>query len=832
MPLLQSTSGAPARRILFLDAYDSFTNNIVSLLKDALGASIDVHVIHMDLRTLHSDPTPPWTRDDFLARLPSFDAVVCGPGPGSPLCGDDVGAFRYLWDLARENQGAIPVPVLGICLGFQSMVAHFGGGIRKLRRGLHGMVRDIEHAGTDVFEGVDEFSATLYHSLCVDVGQDAVSAEEWDGGVKWQSPKVARDIVPLAWVTEEENDGERVFMAARHAHLPFWGVQCHPESVCTDNAVQGVLRNWFAKAMEWNETQGRTLQPWNLPIVHSNSIEPSADASQGPSEREAAEARWTELLQSGLASEGAKPHYVVRQLEMPRGVDAADIAEVLGQGQDETIMLDASSNTNGDPLAKNSVIAVDVDQSVRLEYHVRDDYVTFRRPATADAEEEVQKIPLNGDENDPMAVYEIMSAYWKARKLDDESITEPTFRGGFMGFVTYEMGLSTLSPGAVSAHRGHHRPDLVMAWISKSVVLDHKAGIAYIQALTATQDDTSWVDETAQRLQASDAWRTPGCGRGAYSSKPRFTHEQLLDDVRRGGNRLDIQVPDSNEYEDHVRRCQYAIQEGHSYELCLTAQTTMSRPLDSKARPPWEMYRTLRARQPAPFGSFIRLSGATVLSASPERFLSTDTRGLCAMRPMKGTVRKSDAVATLAQAEEILHVPKEEAENLMIVDLVRHDLYGVCGPQNVCVPDLLKVEEYASVFQMVTAVHGQLPADSSLNGIDVLAATLPPGSMTGAPKKRSCELLRVVEPEERSVYSGVVGYFDARGQGDWSVTIRTMFHWDGERESKAAQGGEEEREVWRIGAGGAVTILSTAEGEREEMFTKLCGPLGTFRDVA
>lgn len=371
-----------------------------------------------------------------------------------------------------------------------------------------------------------------------------------------------------------------------------------------------------------------------------------------------------------------------------------------------------------------------------------------------------------------------------------------------------------------------------MAWISKSVVLDHKAGIAYIQALTATQDDTSWVDETAQRLQASDAWRTPGCGRGAYSSKPRFTHEQLLDDVRRGGNRLDIQVPDSNEYEDHVRRCQYAIQEGHSYELCLTAQTTMSRPLDSKARPPWEMYRTLRARQPAPFGSFIRLSGATVLSASPERFLSTDTRGLCAMRPMKGTVRKSDAVATLAQAEEILHVPKEEAENLMIVDLVRHDLYGVCGPQNVCVPDLLKVEEYASVFQMVTAVHGQLPADSSLNGIDVLAATLPPGSMTGAPKKRSCELLRVVEPEERSVYSGVVGYFDARGQGDWSVTIRTMFHWDGERESKAAQGGEEEREVWRIGAGGAVTILSTAEGEREEMFTKLCGPLGTFRDVA
>ena len=103
--------------------------------------------------------------------------------------------------------------------------------------------------------------------------------------------------------------------------------------------------------------------------------------------------------------------------------------------------------------------------------------------------------------------------------------------------------------------------------------------------------------------------------------------------------------------------------------------------------------------------------------------------------------------------------------------------------------------------------------------------------MTGAPKKRSCELLRVIEPGERSVYSGVVGYFDAQGQGDWSVTIRTMFHWDDET-APSENGETEEREVWRIGAGGAVTILSTPEGEREEMFTKLFGPLGTFRDAA
>jgi len=108
----------------------------------------------------------------------------------------------------------------------------------------------------------------------------------------------------------------------------------------------------------------------------------------------------------------------------------------------------------------------------------------------------------------------------------------------------------------------------------------------------------------------------------------------------------------------------------------------------------------------------------------------------------------------------------------------------------------------------------------------VLAASLPPGSMTGAPKKRSCEILQQLEQgKERSLYSGVAGYMCVSGRGDWSVTIRSMFRWDDER---AADGDGKGQEVWHIGAGGAVTILSTLEGEREEMLTKLAGPLGVF----
>ncbi|QPG96397.1 hypothetical protein C2857_004068 [Epichloe festucae Fl1] len=871
------------RRILFLDAYDSFTNNIVSLLKDALGGHVKVHVLHMDLKTMDSDPSPDWTKEQFLHRLADFDAVVCGPGPGSPLHDADVGAFKFLWDLPREQS----VPVLGICLGFQSLVEHFGGNIRRLRRGLHGMVREIDHVQdppADVFDGVPRFKATLYHSLCADIGQDEIPEKDWRAR-RWMVPEQAPELVPLAWILEDDeggNDGgpERILMAVRHATRPLWGLQYHPESVCTEDGAQEVVRNWFHQALKWNEAARRQVR--RPPSVdHVDSLHPHNHSLPGvDSGQKLSSCLWWEDLQSGLARRGINPGYSCRQIKLPDGVDTADVAEALGLGAtDNTIILDSSSTMNGDPLARNSIIALDVHEALRLDYHVGDEYLLLRQPATSGRQEECQRIRLGMmGVIDPWSPWHVMSEYWRWRKVPENDIT-PAFKGGFMGFVTYEMGLSTLSPGSVSGTRGHRRPDLCMAWVSKSIVLDHQAGVAYIQSLTTEDLDDSWIDGIVHTIQGSHAWTRPGCDTTKYLTKPRFSNGALLDHVRRRkGGRVQVSVPDSGAYEADVTKCHDYIRRGESYELCLTAQTTMTRPRgndqphhtkttsstpataalqeqqrskattknmndveddSSSHTTPWQIYRALRARQPAPFGSFTRLGGATLISCSPERFLKHDPDGLCSMRPMKGTVRKSADCSTLARAEEILHTPKEEAENLMIVDLVRHDLYGVCGAQSVTVPDLLRVEEYATVFQMVTAVNGQLPplklaagtdpsrGEFPFTGMDVLASCLPPGSMTGAPKKRSCEILQTIESGERSVYSGVIGYLDVQGRGDWSVTIRTMFRWDDER---CAQ--DDGREVWRIGAGGAVTTLSTAEGEREEMFTKLCGPLGMFWDSA
>ncbi|KZZ92947.1 hypercellular protein HypA [Moelleriella libera RCEF 2490] len=883
------------RSILFLDAYDSFTNNIVSLLKDALGTHVKVHVLHMDLKTLTSDPAPDWTEREFLERLADFDAVVCGPGPGSPLNEADVGAFRLLWRLAREQQQC--VPVLGICLGFQSLVEHFGGKIRRLRRGLHGMVRDIDHVRdvpADIFDRVPPFKATLYHSLCADIGQDAIAAQEWHEA-RWLASAQAPDLLPLAWALEtgsdddDDDDGggertepERILMAVRHARKPFWGLQYHPESVCTDAAAaRGVIVNWFHQALKWNEaTRRKVRRPAS--VLHLDSLGPSlhhALEDVGSGQR-LSSCLWWQDLQSGLARHGIVPGYSCRKMKLPEGVDTAELAEVLGldRGSD-SIILDSSSTITGDPLARNSIIALGVDEALRLEYHVGDNYMTLKLPATAGRKEESQRIRLGKDVVDPWSPWHVISEFWRWRTVPQDEFT-PAFKGGFMGFVSYEMGLSTLSPGLVPARRPHHRPDLCMAWVSRSIVLDHQAGYAYIQGLTTADNsssDDSWIDSVLSVLHGCQAWKQPGSRptpRTTSSPPQTRSSEALLDKVRLGKGRVRASVPDPERYEVNVRKCQEYIREGESYELCLTGQTTIHRPRGCdgshnqavvstaeadlgqgnipqgsagaemrRHATPWQIFRALRTRQAAPFGSFIRLGGATIISSSPERFLTHDASGLCSMRPMKGTVRKSAAVSSLEQAEAILHVPKEEAENLMIVDLVRHDLHGVCGAQSVTVPDLLRVEEYATVFQMVTAVNGQLPAEKlqagtdpsrggfPFTGADVLASCLPPGSMTGAPKKRSCEILQTLEAQERSIYSGVVGYLDVQGRGDWSVTIRTLFRWDDEGDEEAPSP-DDSQEVWRIGAGGAVTTLSTAEGEREEMFTKLCGPLGTILDLA
>ncbi|KAI1138744.1 para-aminobenzoate synthase [Hypoxylon sp. FL0543] len=843
-------------RILFIDAYDSFSNNIVSLLTTTLEAHVDI----LPIDPPELNPKNLSFTHELKSLLRHYDAVVCGPGPGSPDLVEDVGLMKYIWALEPADL----IPVLGICLGFQSLVVSCGGIVKKLRTGLHGMIRGIDHAIEEpsveegnIFCGVLPFKATLYHSLHADIGQNSIPADDWVAS-KWASPAHLPDLVPLAWTYEDRGDSiERILMGVRHRTKPFWGLQYHPESICTEPTGHEVIKNWFRKSMQWNHATGRitvshpptlsaitTLPKSSTHTTEEHMVRPYHGLDDGHS--------WVNGG-SELASFGINYGYGSKTLKLPIHIEAPDVVEILQSDKKDFVILDSASakanRIGADVRGRYSIIALDVDEALKLEYRTGYGYVTARCSAPRGSSHELlEEFQLGAGQK----IWDVLAEFWSKRRMAADDFSKP-FLGGFMGYTTYELGLEGID---VKSHqeRRHYRPDLCFAWVTKSIVIDHTEGTLRIQYLSPSESEGSaWADSVADKLTTSPVWSD---GLRADFNKRSQLSQLTPPSTPTTFTKAQIQVPDAAEYEFKVRTCQDYIASGDSYELCLTDQTHITRPRSPPAvassplapqepgKPPqtsWQLYRSLRSRQPAPFGSYIRLGGATLISSSPERFLEFDAGGLCSMRPMKGTVRKSRAVSTLAQAEAILHVPKEEAENLMIVDLVRHDLHGVCGPGRVDVPKLNIVEEYASVFQMISVVEGRLPQDKdgdndkaeakAKTGLDVLAASLPPGSMTGAPKKRSCEILHEIEGRrERSLYSGVVGYMDAAGRGDWSVTIRSLFRWDDEKAEAPDQ--KQELEVWRIGAGGAVTALSTAEGERDEMFTKLKGPLGVFDDEA
>ncbi|KAJ4389362.1 hypothetical protein N0V93_006829 [Gnomoniopsis smithogilvyi] len=839
-------------KILFIDAYDSFSNNITSQLTTLL--DVDVFVLPID---------SPISKEDFRREIRHYEAVVCGPGPGSPENDADVGLMRWLWELDQNDL----VPVLGVCLGFQSLVLACGGRVRRLRRGLHGMVRPIQHRSDDkdnidednVFNGVGGFKATLYHSLCADIGQDSVN--DWDRQ-KWKSPASHPDIVPLAWVEEDRNGTEgteRILMALKHRTKPLWGLQYHPESVCTEEEGNRVVRNWLTQALRWNLENRRVVDDVYMNLLARSATRTSLLQGVGSPSESGLEGPTREFLSDIFKCQ----NYERRTLRLPDRISVPDIAEFLNSRGARHIILESANGdqpaptTGVDVRGMFSIVAVDVDHCTQLKYHTGDRFITIVNGTNGNAS---QQLRLSRGQT----VWQFLAEFHESKKaaldlstsgyVPDES--EIPFLGGFVGYITYEQGLSDINV-PLRQERGHARPDICFAWVSKSVVIDHEKRLLYIQSL---EGDLPWIEKVVEDLRKSSIW--------CHESRP--CSNGIPSDLLK--TRIVIQEPSQAKYEAKVRMCQEYIAAGECYELCLTDQTKITtrtaKPRKDGPRavhpgrslqelsahiggtlddPSWHLYRTLRRRNPAPFASYIRLGGATLVSSSPERFLQYNRSGLCSMKPMKGTVKKSsepgDGYPTsLAEAEAILHIPKEEAENLMIVDLVRHDLHGICGAGKVTVPELLKVEEYQTVYTMITTVQGQLPGPretpwpehgerrSTYSGLDVLSASLPPGSMTGAPKKRSCELLQHIEDgKERSLYSGVVGYMCVTGRGDWSVTIRSMFKWDDETEVEGDMG-EEEKEFWHIGAGGAVTILSTPEGEREEMFVKLARPLSIFTE--
>lgn len=347
------------------------------------------------------------------------------------------------------------------------------------------------------------------------------------------------------------------------------------------------------------------------------------------------------------------------------------------------------------------------------------------------------------------------------------------FALGFVGVFGYELRADLGSPVVTPSPL----PDAELLFLDRAVVLDHMRGEAWLLALDHPEN-VEWLATMEARLGEPDV---PVASLPPVApALPTWRHDRA-------------------DYRKRIMMAFEALRAGESYELCLTNEVRVRFTGSVRAA-----YGRLRRVNPAPFAALLELPSFALLSSSPERFLRVELDGGVRAEPIKGTRRRlADADADAAVRAELAAAEKDRAENLMIVDLLRHDLGRVCAPCTVDVPRLFGVDSFARVHQMVSHVTGRLR--DGLGAVDALGAAFPPGSMTGAPKLRSMAILEALEGGPRGPYAGALGWLSLSGGADLSVVIR----------SAVIAGGEAS-----IGVGGAIVALSVPDAEVAEMELK------------
>jgi len=773
---------SPKCRVLLIDNYDSYSFNLLHVL----GAITQCEPILVQNDDFGGD----W--DALMGHLQAcgldFHCIVVGPGPGTPEDSRYLGLSEAA--LRRED---VPVPVLGVCLGMQAIAYVYGGRVVRAPRPMHGRLSEVT-VGQDspLFAGIPSpFKVVRYHSLAVDMRGTET------------------DLVVTARASD---DG--VIMALEHRTRKLFGVQFHPESICAGEPGKKLLINF-------------------IHIAQAEKI--TMPSPQIPPRKQI---RILSVPQDGLAQSVVQSRMILKVLKVNRPrANAEETYRHMFQSSDYRAWLDSAmehprrgkfsllcrQNPGTKPLGD------------RVDFYVDPQH---RRMDIAASHEDLR------DAGDcTLNIYEQLGGRWELRSRRRGRGCEPfthmktrlsehrpsrvllsqiegdesrpltinfedlpfEFCCGYIGAMGYGLrklcgvkqlpDLSVEEPGhSVEEKHDPPIPDLAFFFCDQCVVFDHSSDAAFILTLCDEDDSEQlreqqeWTKEASRFLLCNGSTDTVhGTPQGECGFGPPI---QL------------VPVRSASEYIEDVGKCLENILEGETYEVCLTTQLNA----ENRSVDPNDLYLNLRRHNPAPFGALVAFGGSfTLCSSSPERYLRVDSKRTVESRPIKGTVRRgATGEEDDAQRELLANSEKDRAENLMIVDLVRNDLGRVCDIGTVSVPDLFVVESFRTVHQLVSTIQGKLKP--GMTAIDAARAAFPPGSMTGAPKERTMQVIDSIERCERGMYSGAVGFFSLSGAADLSVVIRTAIV---------------EPNRISVGAGGAVIAMSDPVQERQEMVLKV-----------
>lgn len=583
--------------------------------------------------------------------------------------------------------------------------------------------------------------------------------------VRYHSLAVTGRLEPEGRVTAWTEDG--VVMGIEHCRRPMWGVQFHPESIASEHG-RTIVQNFYTLVVEHRRRRGpgSAGRPGRPPAALPPRPVPAEPATPPP------------------PAEASGPRVALHARTLELEPDAETVFDRLFAPAEHAFWLDSADAPTR--LAQCSYLGTSAGpEHCVLTYDVAEGRVAVQRG--------------EGRTSEPGSIFDVLD-----RELAQVAVAPPVgvdrgLIGGFVGYLGYECKADCGSP---NIHRSDV-PDAVMLLANRVVAVDHAEHRTHLLALAGPDGGdaaAAWLDEAEAAVRAAADGASPE-PEPVPEPEPRAPSPEPV--VFRAGR-------GRTQYLADIARCQAALAAGESYEVCLTDQFSTTASPD-----PLTLYRLLRRRNPAPFSAFLKLGEVAVVSSSPERFLSVDRDRRVEARPIKGTApRGADDAADEAARAELHDDEKTFAEHLMIVDLLRNDLGRVCDVDSVRVPELMVIESYATVHQMVSTITGAL--EPHRTAVECVRACFPGGSMTGAPKLRTMSIIDDVERQARGVYSGAIGYFGADGSADLSIVIRTIVLRPG---------------ATTIGAGGAIVMQSDPAQEYDEILLKARAPMAAIAEV-